>query len=172
MKRFFVFCFFIFPVFLFSFETPVRGLFNYKLDNGLDVYILENSSVPLVYIEVLIKGGGFGQSEENAGFFHLYEHMMFKGNELYPDSSKVQDAIASLGVPSWNGSTSSDYVNYYFTVPSGELEAGLRFWSSALRSPLLLPERWSLCSCPVLRWLRPRRPIFVSPVGRPRPNIG
>ena len=139
MKRFFIFCFFIFPVFLFSFETPVRGLFNYKLDNGLDVYILENSSVPLVYIEVLIKGGGFGQSEENAGLFHLYEHMMFKGNELYPDSSKVQDAIASLGVPSWNGSTSSDYVNYYFTVPSGELEAGLRFWSSALRSPLLLP---------------------------------
>ena len=107
VKRFFVFCFFIFPVFLFSFETPVRGLFNYKLDNGLDVYILENSSVPLVYIEVLIKGGGFGQSEENAGLFHLYEHMMFKGNELYPDSSKVQDAIASLGVPSWNGSTST-----------------------------------------------------------------
>lgn len=118
-------------------ETPVEGLYEYKLDNGLELFVAENHTVPLAYIEIAVKAGAVTQTPENAGLFHLYEHMMFKGNALYKDAASVQNAISELGVSSWNGTTGIDRVNYFFTVPSDRLEEGLAFWNAAIRSPLM-----------------------------------
>ena len=124
----------------FADETPVENLYHYTLDNGLTLFVNENSSVPLVYIEIAVRAGAVTQTPETAGLFHLYEHMMFKGNELYSDASSVQKAIKDLGVSSWNGTTSTDYVNYFFTIPSSQLENGLAFWNAAVRTPLMNPS--------------------------------
>lgn len=127
---------------VFAQATPVENLYNYTMDNGLEVFVVENHIVPLVYIEICVKGGGVGQSAENAGLFHLYEHMMFKGNSKYKTAEEMQNAITSLGVPSWNGSTGSQYVNYFFTVPADKLEEGLEFWSWAIREPKMDPREF------------------------------
>lgn len=124
---------------LFSEETAVPGLHRFLLDNGLELFVLENPSAPLAYIEIAIRGGGIAQTPETAGVFHFYEHMMFKGNSKYRTAAEVSSAYLDLGVPSWNGSTGSEYVNYYFTVPSDRLREGLEFWSYAIREPLLDP---------------------------------
>lgn len=121
----------------FAKETSVEGLYEYKLDNGLELYIAENHTVPLAYIEIAVKAGAVTQTPETAGLFHLYEHMMFKGNALYKDAASVQNAISELGVSSWNGTTGIDRVNYFFTVPSDRIEEGLAFWNAAIRSPLM-----------------------------------
>ncbi|MDE5899587.1 MAG: insulinase family protein [Treponemataceae bacterium] len=117
-----------------SAKDPMR---QHTLPNGLSLFIAENHSVPLVYIEVAVRCGAFTQEPETAGLFHLYEHMMFKGNALYEDAAAVQRALSDMGVASWNGSTGLECVNYYFTVPSDQLEKGLAFWNSAIRFPLL-----------------------------------
>jgi zinc protease len=124
-------------VFGFAEKTPVENLYQYKLDNGLTLFAAENHAVPLVYIEIAVRAGGVTQTPETAGLFHLYEHMMFKGNSLYPDAASVQRALSDMGVANWNGSTGIDCVNYFFTVPSGQLENGLAFWSAAIRTPLM-----------------------------------
>lgn len=108
-----------------------------KLDNGLTVFISENHSVPLAYIEVAVRAGAITQTKENAGLFHLYEHMMFKGNSLYKNSAAVQKALSDMGTASWNGSTGIECVNYYFTVPKKQLRKGLEFWNAAIREPLM-----------------------------------
>lgn len=122
---------------VFAEKTPVKNLFIYKLNNGLDLYVAENHTVPLVYIEIAVKTGGISQTPENAGLFHLYEHMLFKGNKKYSSSEAMNDEMAALGVSSHNGGTSDECVNYYFTVPSNKLEEGLKFWSYAIRDPNL-----------------------------------
>ncbi len=114
-----------------------NNLTEYKLENGLTVFVAENHSVPLAYIEIAVKAGAVTQTKETAGLFHLYEHMMFKGNSRFPDSASVQKAISDLGVSEWNGTTGLECVNYYFTVPSTELRRGLEFWNYAIREPLL-----------------------------------
>lgn len=119
--------------------TDVPGLSRYKLDNGLELFVLEDPSTPLAYIEIAIRGGGIAQTEETAGLFHFYEHMMFKGNSKFRTAAEVTSAYLDLGVPSWNGSTGAEYVNYYFTVPSYNLRKGLEFWSYAIREPILDP---------------------------------
>lgn len=128
---------FVTGFFAFADKTPVENLYQYTLDNGLTLFVNENHSVPLAYIEIAVRAGATTQTPETAGLFHLYEHMMFKGNELYPDAASVQNAIQDLGVASWNGTTGVDHVNYFFTIPSYELERGLAFWNAAVRTPLM-----------------------------------
>ncbi len=118
-------------------ETPIDDLYEYKLDNGLSLFVAENHSVPLVYIEIAVKAGATTQTPETAGLFHLYEHMMFKGNELYPNSAAVQRAVKDMGVSKWNAYTEIDCVHYYFTLPSDQLENGMAFWNAAIRAPLM-----------------------------------
>ncbi len=109
----------------------------FQLENGLSVFVKEDHKVPLAYIEIAVRAGGVTQRSDNAGIFHLYEHMMFKGNSLYPNSTAVQKAIADMGIDDWNGTTGEHCVNYFFTVPSAQLENGMRFWNAAIREPLL-----------------------------------
>ena len=118
-------------------KTPVKSLFHYELENGLSLFVAENHSVPLSYIEIAVRCGAYTQNSQNAGLFHLYEHMMFKGNLLYKDAASVNRALSDMGVSEWNGSTGLECVNYYFTVPSDMTEKGLEFWSYAIRNPLL-----------------------------------
>ena len=122
---------------VFAEKTPLKDVYHYTLENGLDLYVVENHAAPLAYIEIAVKAGGIAQTSENAGLFHLYEHMMFKGNAKYRDAASVQRAISDMGVPDWNGTTGAECVNYYFTVPSSLLRDGMEFWSYAIREPLL-----------------------------------
>ncbi len=122
---------------LFAEETPVKSLHSYVLDNGLSVFVAENHSVPLAYIEIAVRCGAYTQTPENVGVFHLYEHMMFKGNSLYKDAAAVVRATSDMGAYGRNGTTDIETVNYFFTVPSALTEQGLRFWSAAVRTPTL-----------------------------------
>lgn len=121
----------------FAEKTPLENVHRYELENGLCVFVVENHAAPLAYIEIAVKAGGIAQTKENAGLFHLYEHMMFKGNAKYRDAASVQRAIGDMGVPEWNGTTGAECVNYFFTVPSKLLRKGMEFWSYAIREPLL-----------------------------------
>lgn len=114
-----------------------ENCYMYKLENGLTLFVAENHSVPLAYIEIAVRAGAITQTKENAGLFHLYEHMMFKGNKKFSNTGKVQKALSDMGTASWNGTTGIECVNYYFTIPSSELENGLDFWNNAIRFPLL-----------------------------------
>ena len=111
------------------------------LSNGLEVFVVENHAVPLVTICVAFRGGASAQTRDDAGLFHLYEHMMFDGNEKYPTQAAFMAALNRLGSPSWNGSTGDQYINYYITVPSDKVDQGVEFWSWAIRKPVFNQEK-------------------------------
>ena len=109
----------------------------FQLSNGLSVFVRPDHKVPLAYIEIAVRAGGVTQRRDNAGIFHLYEHMMFKGNSLCKDSVAFQKELSKMGVDDWNGTTGEHCVNYFFTIPSEDLKRGMEFWSAAIREPLL-----------------------------------
>ena len=51
------------------------------LANGLEVIVLQDSSVPIVTIEMAVRNGSFTEPPELNGLSHLYEHMFFKPNQ-------------------------------------------------------------------------------------------
>src|SRR5687768_136604 len=110
-----------------------------KLDNGLEVVVIENNKVPLATIEVAVKNGAYTEGPEYSGLSHLFEHMFFKANRDYPDQEKFIKRTQELGAI-WNGTTGEERVNYYFTFNKDSLLAGLNFMNAALRYPIYRQE--------------------------------
>lgn len=104
------------------------------LDNGLTVIAIPDRSLPIVTIEMALRHGAFAENEEFDGLSHLYEHMFFKGNAEIPDQEAYLKRIKELGI-SFNGTTSTERVNYFFTLPRENLEKGLTFMNHAIRTP-------------------------------------
>jgi zinc protease len=122
-------------------EAPSFAPLSRTLANGLEVIVVENHSVPLATVCVAVRGAASAQTPENAGLFHLYEHMLFDGNEKYPTQADLLAAIKKLGVANWNGETGSQYIEYYLTVPSDKLADGVEFWSWALKKPVFNQDK-------------------------------
>lgn len=110
------------------------------LPNGLEVFVVEDHSVPLVTICVAFRGGASAQTPETAGLFHLYEHMLFAGNAKFPTKEAFNAALNSMGTTAWNGATGSEFINYHITVPSDRLSEGVDFWAQAVRDPIFDPS--------------------------------
>src|SRR5690606_14229802 len=65
----------------------------------------------------------------------LYEHMFFKGNAALPTQERYMARVRELGI-SFNGTTSTERVNYFITLPSRNFAEGMKFMADALLTPL------------------------------------
>ncbi len=110
-----------------------------KLDNGLQVVVIENHKVPLATIEIAVKNGAYTEGPEYSGLSHLFEHMFFKANKDYPNQEVFLRRIQELGAI-FNGTTGFEQVNYFFTFDKDSLNAGLKFMNAAVRYPIYREE--------------------------------
>ena len=55
-----------------------------RLDNGLQVIVCPDHSVPLVHVSLHYGVGSSYESRGFSGFAHLFEHMMFQGSKNVP----------------------------------------------------------------------------------------
>lgn len=105
------------------------------LDNGLEVVLYQNKTLPLVSVNLWYKVGSANEKKGKTGFAHLFEHMMFQGSQNIPKEMHfryIQEAGGNL-----NGSTSIDRTNYYESLPSNNLDLAL--WLESDRMGSLLP---------------------------------
>ena len=114
-----------------------NNFFMTKLDNGLEVLVIEDASVPLVTVEIVVKNGAYTEDTAFNGLSHLYEHMFFKANKALPSQEQFLDKVNELGIV-FNGTTSDERVNYFFTLSSNKIDEGLNFMNNAIRYPLFL----------------------------------
>lgn len=135
------------------------------LPNGLEVIVLQDSSVPIVTVEIAVRNGSFTEPPELNGLSHLYEHMFFKTNraialfrcDLFTKYRRTdlfrsygcdaqQQFKSQLGDVSYlsevdqlgylrNGTTQEEYVNYYFNTTSGNLPTIMRLMRDAMLYP-------------------------------------
>jgi zinc protease len=105
------------------------------LANGLEVIVVENHGVPLATIEIDVKNGSFTQSPQYEGLAHMYEHMFFRADSVFPEPNQFWDRASDLGAV-FNGTTAEERVNYYMTVPQEKLGDGIHLLAAALRAPL------------------------------------
>ncbi|HEX8954072.1 MAG TPA: pitrilysin family protein [Polyangia bacterium] len=106
----------------------------FKLDNGLTVYVNEDHTVPVVSVNVWYHVGSRDEVAGKTGFAHLFEHMMFQGSAHVADKMHFKYIQEAGGTA--NGSTNTDRTNYFETLPSNFLETGL--WLESDRMGFLL----------------------------------
>src|SRR5690554_3317371 len=53
----------------------------YELNNGLRVYLTQNSEEPRFYAEIAVRAGSKQDPADATGLAHYLEHLLFKGNQ-------------------------------------------------------------------------------------------
>ncbi|QIR13854.1 M16 family metallopeptidase [Shewanella aestuarii] len=107
----------------------------YQLANGLTVILHQDTSDPLVHVDVTYHVGSARELAGRSGFAHLFEHMMFQGSQNVADEQHFKVVTEAGGT--LNGTTNSDRTNYFETVPSNQLEKML--WLESDRMGFFLP---------------------------------
>ncbi|RQO30932.1 peptidase M16 [Taibaiella sp. KBW10] len=92
------------------------------LANGLRVLVHQDTTTPMVAVNVLYDVGARDEDEAQTGFAHLFEHLMFGGSVNIPD----YDEPLQMAGGENNAYTTNDFTNYYIQIPKENMETA--FW--------------------------------------------
>lgn len=117
-------------------ETVLRSV----LDNGLRVIIVRDTLAPVVTTMINYGAGSNDAPEGFPGMAHAEEHMMFRGS---PGLSADQLAnISAMMGGNFNADTQQTVTQYFFTVPSDDLDVALTAESIRMRGILADESLW------------------------------
>lgn len=114
-------------------------IFVKKLQNGLPVILIDTKAFPSVTTMLLIGAGSRYETKENNGIAHFFEHMAFKGSEIYPDAFTISSTIDRLGGV-FNAFTSKDHTGYWVKAPNSHFEKVADVLADMVLHPKLLQE--------------------------------
>src|SRR3954466_8680724 len=120
---------------------PATELNRFTLPNGLRVVLAPDAGAGVVGVAVHYDVGFRSEPEGRTGFPHLFEHVRFPGRESLPKLEHFRLVQSSGGV--FNGSTHTDYTDYFEVVPAGALERGLFREADRMRAPRITAENLS-----------------------------
>lgn len=110
---------------------------NFQLENGLEVYVFEDDSIPMVEVSIYYKLGSIDEEKGLTGISHFLEHTMFLGTEALP-KGRLDELISSVG-GDFNAYTSFDHTCYYIEVPSSMLELAISLEADRMGNLLIDP---------------------------------
>ena len=118
--------------------ASVEGITEYQFENGLRTLLFPDPSQSKVTINLTVLVGSRQEGYGETGMAHLLEHMVFKGTPHHP---KIPKALQERGAQ-FNGSTSSDRVNYYETLTATDenLEFAIDLEADRLVNSLIRQE--------------------------------
>lgn len=104
------------------------------LSNGLTAVVVEVPHAHQVLVSLLVRVGSRYEAPGEAGISHFLEHMLFRGNEAFPDSDALNRAFESVG-GMLGAHTGVEATGFEFTAHPTRLAEGLEHLSRFLRNP-------------------------------------
>lgn len=116
----------------------------YRMDNGLNILLLEDHSAPVVSYHTWMGVGSSHERPGKTGLAHLFEHLMFNESEGLPAGEFDRQLEAAGGEV--NAATWTDWTYYYESVPASELPLVVRLEAErmarlVLRDPQVQSEK-------------------------------
>ena len=91
----------------------------YRLNNGLNILLLEDHSAPTIAYQTWFKVGSRHEQDGKTGLSHLFEHLMFNEMEGMPPG-EFDKKMEAAGIDN-NASTWLDFTQYEESLPKGDL---------------------------------------------------
>src|SRR2546429_4520277 len=108
------------------------------LANGRKLLLVETRVAPVVTFLVLDKFGSRNEAVGYTGSTHLLEHMMFKGTPTFNKGNNTQIAATLQRVGAdYNANTWYDRTLYYETLPSDQIELGIKLEADRMRNSFI-----------------------------------
>ncbi|MBD3165112.1 insulinase family protein [bacterium] len=110
----------------------------YRLDNGLQLLMLEDHSAPIVSYQVWYHVGSRHEKPGITGMAHFFEHMMFRGSKKYKPEEHSKIVKAHGG--SLNANTWYDRTMYFENISSDQLELVVHLEAERQANLTITPE--------------------------------
>ncbi|WP_299735567.1 pitrilysin family protein [uncultured Roseobacter sp.] len=123
------------PGFLIADEEAVT---TFKLDNGMQVVVVEDHRAPVVQHMVWYKAGSADEPVGSSGVAHFLEHLLFKATDTL-EAGELSATVARNGGRD-NAFTSYDYTAYFQRVAADRLELMMRMEADRMRNIRLTEE--------------------------------
>ena len=95
---------------------------SYRLDNGLNLIVHEDNTIPIAVFNILYDVGSRDEASHKTGFAHLFEHLMFGGSKHIDNFDAELEKVGGTS----NAFTNQDITNYYDILPAENIETA--FW--------------------------------------------
>jgi zinc protease len=105
-----------------------------RLDNGLEILVVESHGAPLVTIEFAVKGGAMVETPSLSGVSHLHEHMFLRASQSLPTPQAFQARWRQLGLEG-NGKADMERVSFHITTIKERRAEAMTFLRDTLLSP-------------------------------------
>lgn len=112
------------------------NIYTKKLANGLTVLVVEDNSVPLATVSMTFRAGGFTEPPRYSGLTYVYHNMLFKAIEKYGNADQANYLSSQLGMMKAH-SVTEEKAECHFTLPSFNIDQGLKYMNAAMRFPVL-----------------------------------
>ncbi len=121
-------------------SIPNDNVLKDTLGNGLRVIIVRNPLAPVVTTEINYLVGSNEAPEGFPGTAHALEHMMFRGSKDL-SADQLADITAAMG-GDFNADTRQTVTQYFFTVPSEDLDLALHIEAIRMEGILSTDSLW------------------------------
>lgn len=105
------------------------------LPNQLEVLLVSDPETDQAAVSIDILAGQIHDPEDRQGLAHFLEHMLFLGNEKYPEPDEFGNYLSSHGGYS-NAYTAFEDTNFFFAIQNDYLEGAIDRFSQFFISPL------------------------------------
>jgi len=116
------------------------GVSIHKLNNGMEVLLIENKALPMVGVNVVIKTGSAYETYETSGMSHMLEHLLFNGTTTRTQR-ELYDATDLIGGYN-NANTGDYYTNFMMVMPAEHKIAGMEIQADMLFNSILPAEKF------------------------------
>lgn len=116
------------------------GVSIHRLDNGMEVLLIENPALPMVGVNVVVKSGSAYETFATSGMSHMLEHLLFNGTATRTQK-QLYDDVDRIGGYN-NANTSEFYTNYMMVTPAEHIQKGMEIQSDMLFNSILPPEKF------------------------------
>ena len=110
------------------------GYFKDVLPNGLTVVTVEMPHIHTMEVSMLVRAGLRFETEKSNGISHFLEHMLFRGNQKFPDSISLNMEFENIG-RDLRASTLGEYTQYGFSPHISQLDKGIELFAEFFNSP-------------------------------------
>lgn len=120
-------------------SRPAVDVTRVTLPNGLRVVVLRDPLAPVVSTYMNYEVGS--DDESITGLAHAQEHMMFRGSKSLSASQFAEVTAATGG--SFDADTQNNVTQFYFTMPSSDLDLALHLDASRAQGLLDSQQLWN-----------------------------
>jgi len=150
---------------LLKFEVPDASALRTTLSTGTPAYLIEDPSLPIVDLRIMIRGGTFNEPRGKEGVAALTADLLRTGGTETRDPGAVDEEIdflaanVSVGVDDVTGSAS-------LSVLSKEFDKGLAILMDLLRNPAFRQDKLDTAKAQLMDGLKSRNDRTASIEGR------